>query len=198
MCCVAAYAPGAGGATSALRPGRVPAKRRPVRSTSVAACVLACAVLIGDATACATTRGGPQALSSIDVIDVDGRLSSLHAHAGRVLAVDVCATWADACHLNARALDDAAEKLRDTDARFVTILLDDLPREAMRAYVEVAGRKVPVVAAGPRTREGRSVLGDVNGVPRLVVFDRGGRVVVDESGGVLSAEGLVQRVRPLL
>lgn len=150
------------------------------------------------APSCATVKGGPQALASVDVIDREGRTSTLQTYAGMVVAVDVCASWAEACHLNARAIDAAHRELQGTDARFVTLLLDDLPVEALRAYVDVAGRDVPVVMAGPRTRAGRSVLGDVTGVPRLVVLDRNGVVVLDESGGVLSPEGLVRRVRPLL
>jgi hypothetical protein len=174
-----------------LRRGWVPGNTAGVRMARVfALLVVGCA--------CATPRGGPGALATIDVVDPAGRTGTLQEHAGKVLALDLCATWAEACHLNARSLDEAAALLADSDARFVTVLMDELPQAAVRAYVDVAHRKVPVVTAGPRTRAGRSVLGDVAGVPRLVVFDRDGHVVVDESGGVLSAEGLVRRLRPLL
>jgi hypothetical protein len=151
---------------------------------------------------CATVRGGPQALASIDVRDVDGAPHTLAAHAGKVVAVCVCATWAEACHLNGRAFDQAAQALPAADIALVTLLLDDLPaplmQTAMRDYLVISGQQTPVVVAGPRVRAGHSVLGEVSGVPRLVVFDRQGRVVLDESGGVLSAEGLVNRLQPLL
>ncbi len=166
-----------------------------MRATAVGLCLL----VFG---ACATVRGGPQALASIDVRDTEGGPRTLSVYAGKVVAVCVCATWAEACHLNARAFEQAAHELPASDVALVTLLLDDLPAPLMKAalqeYIAISGQTTPVVVAGPRVREGYSVLGGVSGVPRLVVFDRQGRIVLDESGGVLHAEGLVNRLRPLL
>ncbi|HEY4221974.1 MAG TPA: hypothetical protein VGO62_11535, partial [Myxococcota bacterium] len=70
--------------------------------------------------------------------------------------------------------------------------------EAVRAYREVLGIKHAVLLAGPHVRAGTSALGNPNLVPRVVILDTQGRIAVDDSGGVVNVEGLVNRAMPLL
>lgn len=137
---------------------------------------------------------------SVDFVLPDGQRATLASFRGRVLIVDVCASWASACNLNARVLDEVAEALRDQPVEVLTLLLDEGPlaREAQRSYVEVLGVRHLVVLAGSRVLAGTSLLGEGRDVPRLLVVDARGRVAIDEVGGIVSVAGVVERVRPLV
>lgn len=147
---------------------------------------------------CATPGALPS--DSVDFVLPSGARAHLGTLRGRVVIVDVCASWASACNLNARVLDEVVEALPGAPLEVVTVLLDDGPlaTEAQRTYVEVLGVKHLVALAGSRVRAGTSALGERQDVPRLLVVDREGRIVIDEVGGVVSVQGLVERVRPLL
>ena len=151
--------------------------------------------------ACATAKPGMGA--SVDFVDAMGREGTLGAFMGHVVVLDVCASWATACNLNARVLDEVAIALAAQGTRDVvilTVLLDEGPLgvQALRSYGETLGVTHPVMLAGSRVRAGTSILGEASYVPRIVIFDRLGAVRVDDSGGVLNVEGLVARVQPLL
>ena len=138
--------------------------------------------------------------ASVDFVDGGGREATLAAFTGRVVILDVCASWATACNINAKVLDEVATALAGSDVVIVTILLDEglMGQEAVRSYVETLGVAHPVFLASSRVRAGTSVLGEANYVPRIVIFDRSGAMRVDDSGGVLNVEGVVAKVRPLL
>lgn len=153
--------------------------------------------------ACATA-GKPGMGASVDFVDARGREGTLGAFAGKVVVLDVCASWATACNLNAKVLDEfataLAEKKLDDDVVLITVLLDegDMGKVAMQSYVDTLGVKHPVFLASSRVRAGTSVLGEAGYVPRIVLFDREGRVRLDDSGGVVNVEGLLAKVEPLL
>lgn len=179
------------------RAGAFPVTHRDAR---VALAVAACAAIM---LACATTSK-PGMGASVDFVDAAGREATLGAFAGKVIVLDVCASWATACNLNAKVLDEVAvalaEKGRAEDVVLVTVLLDEglLGQQAVRSYVETLGVKHPVFLASSRVRAGTSILGNTGYVPRIVLFDREGRVVVDDSGGVVNVEGLLAKVDALL
>ena len=157
-----------------------------------AAFALAAIAAVGAcATAPKTGLGG-----SIDFRDADGHEGTLAALRGNVIVIDLCASWAAACNVNAKVLDEAQLAFAGQRVELVTILVDegDVGREALRAYRDVLGVKHAVVLAGARVRAGTSALGDAGYVPRLVILDGDGAVVVDDSGGVINLQGLVARV----
>lgn len=142
---------------------------------------------------------GAQGPSSVDTRDAAGRPSTLADLDARVIVVDICAAWSDACLVNARALEEACLEVCDEGAAFVTLLLDDPAPAALESYRAVMGTSRPVLAPGPRTLAGESALGEVGeAIPRLVIFGPDGAIAADEAGGILSAHGLVNRVRELL
>lgn len=147
---------------------------------------------------CATPRAG--GADSVDVVLPDGARTTLASLKGKVVVLDVCASWSSACNLNARVLDEVAVALAAAPVEVITLLFDEGPlaRAAQRSYVDVLGVRHLVVLAGSRVLAGTSALGEGRDVPRLVVIDRAGHVVVDEVGGIVSVAGVVERVRPLL
>ena len=142
--------------------------------------------------ACATLRS--DAPVPVDFTLPDGTPSSLTALAGRVVVLDVCASWAAACNLNARVLDEVRAALPSPRVEVLTLLLDDAATAptAVRAYADVLEVKHLVVVAGPAVRDGRSVLGDTANIPRLLIFDATGRIVLDATGGIPNVETVVQ------
>lgn len=138
--------------------------------------------------------------ASVDFELADGTRATLAALRGRVVVLDVCASWASACNLNARVLDEVALAFAGEPVEVITLLFDEGPlaHEAQRSYVEVLGVHHLVALAGRQVLDGASMLGNSRDVPRLVVLDAEGRVVIDEVGGIVSVTGVVERVRPLL
>lgn len=147
---------------------------------------------------CATPRAATS--ESIDVVMPDGARATLAGLRGRVVVLDVCASWASACNVNARVLDEVAATFAGQPVDVITLLFDEGPlgAAAQQSYVEVLGVRHLVVLAGSRVLAGDSALGAHREVPRLVVIDGHGRVVIDEVGGIVSVAGVVERVRPLL
>lgn len=147
---------------------------------------------------CATPRAATS--ESIDVVMPDGARTTLAGLQGRVVVLDVCASWASACNVNARVLDEVATAFAGAPVDVITLLLDEGPlgAAAQHSYAEVLGVRHLVVLAGSRVLAGTSALGERKDVPRLVVLDQKGRVAVDEVGGIVSVAGVVERVRPLL
>jgi hypothetical protein len=163
-----------------------------------AALVLAFALALAS---CAHHGAGPAegGLSSVDTVDAAGQLSNLAALGAQVVVVDICAAWSDACIVNARTLAEACDEVCGHDAKFVTLLLDQIGGAALASYESVLKPGFPVLLPGPRTLGGQSVLGEVGeAIPRLVIFGPDGRIAADEAGGILSARGIVNRVKGLL
>lgn len=142
----------------------------------------------------------PPSSHTVDFTRADSGAGALDAYKGKVIMLDVCTSWVAACNLNARVLDEVMVAFVGRPLVAITLLLDD-DKEGARAiesYRKDLGVKHEVVIAGPRVRALNSVLGDTGFVPRIVVIDAEGRVRLDEGGGVLGVEGLVERVRPLV
>lgn len=158
-------------------------------------CVLAVALTNS---ACATLP--PPTAHSVDFVRADGSAGSLDELRGQVVVVDVCTSWVAACNLNARVLDEVKVAFAGAPVTVVSLLLDEgeVGTLALSSYVEQLGVQHLVVLAGARVRAGTSSLRDTGYVPRVVVFDAEGRVRLDEAGGVIGVEGLVERIRPLV
>jgi hypothetical protein len=150
--------------------------------------------------ACATLP--PPTGGSIDFVQrPDDRVAqSLAIYEGSVVLLDVCTSWVAACNVNAKVLDEVLVAFPEQPVVAVTLLLDDpqMAAPALAAYRDDFHVQHPVVLAGPRVRAGTSSLRDTGYVPRIVVLDKQGRVRIDEAGGVIGLEGLVERVRPLV
>ena len=144
-----------------------------------------------------STPSAQGALASIDVMDESGATSSLGVHLGKRVVLDVCASWTDACLLNARALDEVCRTACGEGVEVITLLLDDQGATALQSYRKVLGVTHRVALPGARTRAGQSALGDVSGIPRLVLFDREGRIVEDITGGIVSTAGILRRLHEL-
>jgi len=149
--------------------------------------------------ACATVgNDGPPPLLSVGVIDERDQESTLAYALGKVVVVDVCAAWSDACLANATAFSRVCTDMCGDDVELVTLLLDDIAGPARQSYRTVLEVKHRVLLPTKATLDGESALGVLSGIPRVVFFDRAGRVVDDVSGAVVSEDGLRAQIRELL
>jgi hypothetical protein len=141
--------------------------------------------------------GGEDPRATVDVRLPGGGMSTLRAVGGKITVLDVCAGWSAPCVANARAMSEACDVVCGEDVGVVTMLLDEEAETAVQSYREVLGVSHTVVLPGPRTLAGQTALGNVLDIPRIVIFAPDGRVIEDEVGGVVSAVGIVKRVRDL-
>lgn len=135
--------------------------------------------------------GGAQAGTDVSAVafrDAEGNRRSLADYRGKVVLVDVWATWCPPCR---KSLPEVAELQRaggeayavlpisvdETGWAAVTPFLARNPQLGLRAFVP----------DGPR---GLAPLGEIRGIPATFVIDREGRVVKQWAG---YGEGLAKR-----
>lgn len=148
---------------------------------------------IGSACAHAPAKE-PGAAATVDLTGVRGARSSLGAHRGQILVVELCASWSDPCLASAGAISEVCEVLCPRDnVHVVTILLDELGPEGLAAY-EVMGLHQDVWLAGPRARAGESALGDLLTIPRVLIFDEEGALVSEQAGGIVRSADVIEEV----
>src|SRR5689334_17066219 len=90
------------------------------------AMALAVSVVAG----CATAGGGPaagtgQPMPAIEVKTLAGQPLVLNAMAGKVVLVDVWASWCEPCKRELPMLDDIAAKLKDSGVEIVAVSIDE-------------------------------------------------------------------------
>jgi hypothetical protein len=159
---------------------------------------LAALALLALACAHSGGGGGEDPRATVDITLPDGGVSTLRAIGGQVTVVDICAGWSAPCVENARAFSEACDVVCGEQVSVVSILLDEQGGQAVQSYREVLGVSHTVVLPGPSARAGTSALGSLTDIPRVVIFGPDGRIVEDETGGVVSAMGIVRRVQELL
>lgn len=133
-------------------------------------------------------------LAAIDVIDGGGHLTTLSRYRGRRIVLDLCAAWSTPCMLNAKALDEVCRVRCGDEVAVVSILLDEIGEPARQGYRDVMGFRHDVYLPGPAMRQGRSPLGDVSVIPRLLIIGPEGNVEEDIRQGVVSAARLLERL----
>jgi hypothetical protein len=149
--------------------------------------------------ACAhQSRTTPTFLSEINVLTEAGESLNLGYALGKVTVLDICAAWNNACLHNARMLSKACAQLCGDDVEMMSILLDDLHDAAMNSYREVLSVRQKVYIPAEDFRTGETSLGALNDIPRLVIFDRDGRLIKDIRGAVISGDGLIDQLKKLL
>lgn len=166
---------------------------------ALAGALLGAVCALGPIGGCAhgAESSGQDPRSTVDLRLPDDGLTTLRAVGGQITVLDICAGWSAPCVENARAMSEACDVVCDEEVAVVTMLLDEQGQAAVESYREVLGASHTVVLAGPRSLAGESALGSVLDIPRVVIIAPDGRITEDEVGGVVSAVGIVKRVRDL-
>ena len=108
--------------------------------------------------------------------DVNGKMVSLSDFKGKVVLVDVWATWCGPCRGEIPYLKKLEEEMHGTDVVFIGVSVDEAKdKQKWLDFVEKEGLKgVQLLASGwsKITKDYK-----INGIPRFMVFDRDGKIV---------------------
>ena len=112
--------------------------------------------------------------------DINGNKVSLASLKGKVVLVDVWATWCGPCRQQIPYLKKLEEELRDKDIAFVSISVDEEKDfEKWKQFVDKEQLKgIQLYAKG---WSDFSKYYDIRGIPRFLVFDQNGKIVTVDS-----------------
>ncbi|MDR2844186.1 MAG: TlpA family protein disulfide reductase, partial [Candidatus Symbiothrix sp.] len=108
--------------------------------------------------------------------DTEGNLRSLSDFRGKVVLVDVWATWCGHCRREFPALKKLAEEMKNKDFVVIGISIDkEKDKVKWVEMIQTQGLPGVQIWSGP----GSKVMNDyqIKGIPRCLVFDKQGRVV---------------------
>ena len=134
------------------------------------------------------------AISTIDVTLEDGSVTSLSYLLGKVVIIDICASYYGPCLINANMMREACTEVCSDDVVFMSMVLDegDMSLLAVHSYKTSLKATQDVVRPGPETWAGRTALGKL-AIPRLVVFDKNGDIYEEVAGATISGVALMNR-----
>jgi peroxiredoxin len=103
-----------------------------------------------------------------------GRPSGLADYRGRVILLNVWATWCQPCRVEMPGIERLARQLTDTDFRVVAVSVDVSDSTTVNAFVREMGLSFDILHDPTRTIEQRY---QTTGVPESFVIDRHGVIV---------------------
>lgn len=119
--------------------------------------------------------------------DLQGRPQSLSQWRGKVLVVNLWATWCAPCREEIPAFVRLQDKYRARGLQFVGIAIDQ--REPVQAFAREFGMNYPVLLGGIETIEMSRRAGNrVGALPFTLVIDRKGKIVGTTLGGIKEAK----------
>jgi thiol-disulfide isomerase/thioredoxin len=123
----------------------------------------------------------PRPVPAIRFIDADGRAQSLTDFRGRVVLLDIWATWCGPCRAEMPALDRLAGRLGGADFAVLPVSIDRSGSAAVEPFYRRLGIEKLGVYLDPLGR-GTSAL-SIPGVPITFLIDREGRLAARKMGG---------------
>ncbi len=145
----------------------------------------------------AVSRQDSAASLEIAFLDLEGKPHLLSEWKGKILIVNVWASWCPPCVEEMPEFAKLQSELGARGVQFVGILVDD-EAEYAREFLKASPVNYPILDGTIGGREWSAKLGDDAGVlPYSVVFDAAGKRIHEEAGRFTREEVLGQ-VRPLL
>ncbi|MBX3160214.1 MAG: TlpA family protein disulfide reductase [Deltaproteobacteria bacterium] len=152
-------------------------------------------VSIGGKSANAGCANGAQdCLPDVSYVDTHGTTYSPKDLAGKVVMINFWATWCPPCKKEIPDLSRAWEKYKDKGLVLLGVMMDDVDANTLVNFQSDYEMLYPVVRG---TREIDGAYGRPKNYPTTFIFDRTGRLVFSEPGG-LSDRKLAQILEPLL
>jgi thiol-disulfide isomerase/thioredoxin len=119
--------------------------------------------------------------------DLEGNQVSLSDYRGKVVVLDLWATWCGPCRAEIPFLVELYEDLRDEGLVVVGVGLDRGGAGVLRPFVESNGVTYPILVGNPSIQQEYKV----SGIPTTFILNREGRIVTKHVGYHPSmAEGL--------
>ena len=104
---------------------------------------------------------------------LDGGVVASDSLLGKVVLVNVWATWCPPCRVEMPLLQAMHERHRDRGFVVVGLSVDTKPDADVRRWLEERGVTYPVAVVGDATLDG---FGEIRGYPTSVLLDREGRI----------------------
>lgn len=111
---------------------------------------------------------------------IDGKQISLEDLKGKILYVDIWATWCRPCLQQLPAMKELEEKYRDTNIQFVSISVDqDRDKAKWEKMVYEKGMSGIQLFAGKSTSFSRDY--KVSSIPRFIIIGKEGEIINDNA-----------------
>jgi len=137
--------------------------------------------------------GVADAVMATRLADLDGQSQPLSRWRGKVLVVNLWATWCAPCREEIPAFVRLQDKYRAQGLQFVGIAIDR--REPVQAFAREFGMNYPVLLGGIETVEMSRRAGNrVGALPFTLIIDRNGKIAGAELGGIDEAklQGIIE------
>jgi peroxiredoxin len=121
----------------------------------------------------ATGRAGFPA-PDFSLRDLDGRVHRLSDFRGKVVFLNLWATWCPPCRMEMPSMERLHQRLRGKDFVLLAVSEDDAEAAAVQAFVQEMGLTFPILLDADGKLPPRY---GVTGYPETFLIDRGGRVV---------------------
>lgn len=134
------------------------------------------------ATPAAKMRSVPAGKVATDfkLLDLGGREVSLSSMRGKVVFLNLWATWCEPCRREMPSIETLYEKFgKDKSFVILAVSEDSDGSKAVAAYVKQSGYKFEILL-DPRNDVGEAY--NVSGIPETFVIDRDGRIVAHHLG----------------
>lgn len=122
-----------------------------------------------------TKRQVPAALPDVGFTDGDGRRQTLADFRGKIVLLNVWATWCPPCRKEMPSLDRLQAKLGGDDFEVLPLAVDRGGADAVRRFFAATGVRHLAVEVDPST-EAQAALG-IPGLPTTILINRQGREV---------------------
>jgi peroxiredoxin len=141
-----------------------------------------------------TTPGSTQALTGptlpsppvqMTLPRLDGGTLSIESLRGRPVLLTLFTTWWVPCQGEAPTFVRFDERFRQDGLAVVGVALDEAgktPAQLVRLWVDEMGIRYPVLLAPPNDLELVGGVGQTKAVPRTLLLDRQGRIILDQVG----------------
>ena len=120
------------------------------------------------------TKAGGQA-ADFTYPDVDGKMVSLSDFKGKVVLVDVWATWCGPCRQQIPYLKKLEEEMHGTDVVFGVSVDESKDKQKWLDFIKTEGLKGVQLLAGGWSKITKDY--KITGIPRFMVFDKKGNIV---------------------
>lgn len=138
----------------------------------------------------------PGALYTASFPDLEGKTRSLGEWQGKVMVLNLWATWCGPCREEIPIMVKLQQKYRDQGLTFVGLALDD--KAPVVKFANEMGMNYPILLGDSDLGDFGQRLGNVSrGLPYTVIVDRSGKIVTTRLGGV-DEKFLEQMLQPLL